>query len=84
MQVHIAKWGNSAAVRLPKRVLDYYRLSGGDACEVVMEADGIKLKPQRQASRTTRRYSLDQLCQGMTPGNAHPSWDDEAVGEETL
>jgi antitoxin MazE len=84
MEVHIAKWGNSAAVRLPKAVLDYYRLAGGDACEVILEADGIKLKPQRPVQRATRRYSLDQLCQGMTPGNAHPSWDDGPMGEEAL
>lgn len=84
MEVHIAKWGNSAAIRLPKRVLDYYRLSGGDACEVIMEADGIKLKPQRPAQAARRRYTLDHLCQGMTSDNVHPSWDDGPVGQETL
>jgi antitoxin MazE len=37
MKVQIAKWGNSAAVRLPKAVLEQVGLAAGSEVEMVVE-----------------------------------------------
>ncbi|MCZ8106698.1 MAG: AbrB/MazE/SpoVT family DNA-binding domain-containing protein [Burkholderiales bacterium] len=43
MKVQIAKWGNSAAVRLPKVVLDQLGLAPGAEVELVVKEGAIRM-----------------------------------------
>lgn len=45
MKVQIAKWGNSAAVRLPKVVLDELGLQPGSELDMVVEDGHLRLSP---------------------------------------
>jgi antitoxin MazE len=45
MQVRIAKWGNSLAVRLPKAIADDLGLVEGQPVDVAIENGAVRLKP---------------------------------------
>jgi antitoxin MazE len=45
MQVRIAKWGNSLAVRLPKAIAEDLGLAEGQAVDVAIEQGAVRLKP---------------------------------------
>jgi antitoxin MazE len=65
---HVAKWGNSLAVRIPQVIVRKARLSEGDRLSVDLAGDGsIVLRH--------RRYSLDQLVAGIRSGNRHREID---------
>ncbi len=44
MRVHVAKWGNSTAVRLPKTVVDELRLSPGQEMDISIENGEARLR----------------------------------------
>ena len=44
MTVKIAKWGNSAAIRLPSEIVKFLSLHIGDSIELLKKEDGIELK----------------------------------------
>lgn len=48
MKVQIAKWGNSAAVRLPKTVLDELGVKPGSELDMVVEGRQLRLSPARK------------------------------------
>jgi antitoxin MazE len=48
MKVQIAKWGNSAAVRLPKVLVDELGLAPGSELDIVVEGGTFRLSPTRQ------------------------------------
>ena len=45
MQVRIAKWGNSLAVRLPKAIAEDLGLAEGQPVDVAIERGAVRLKP---------------------------------------
>jgi antitoxin MazE len=45
MRVQIAKWGNSAALRIPKSVLTELGLKPGQEVDLVVEGREVKLRP---------------------------------------
>lgn len=51
MKVHIAKWGNSTAVRLPKSVAQELGLLPGSEVDLVVEGREVRLRPVRKTSR---------------------------------
>ena len=51
MKVQVAKWGNSAAVRLPKSVAQELGLQPGSQLDLVVEGRGVRLRPVRKTSR---------------------------------
>jgi antitoxin MazE len=61
MKAKIAKWGNSAAVRLPKAALEAAGLRAGAEVDVVVEGRELRLK---QAVRTPH-YTLEELVAEM-------------------
>ena len=70
MIVKLAKWGNSAAIRLPKSVIVQAKIDFGDSLEIsVGEAGQIVLNPERP------RYTLDQLLGAVTTKNRHAAAD---------
>ncbi|MBV9756399.1 MAG: AbrB/MazE/SpoVT family DNA-binding domain-containing protein [Alphaproteobacteria bacterium] len=75
----VAKWGNSAAVRLPVRALERAGLAVGDAVEVVAREDAILLRRRRP------RVALDELLARFDPAKhrGDPLLDDAPTGTET-
>ena len=45
MRATIAKWGNSAALRLPKAVMEELRLKPGQQVELTVEGAEARLRP---------------------------------------
>jgi antitoxin MazE len=76
----IAKWGNSAAVRLPSAVLERAHLRIDDAVEVVARADEIVIRRRRP------RVTLDALLAQFDPEKHRRTLllDDPPVGNETF
>ena len=70
MNLQIAKWGNSLAVRIPA---DYVRQMGikeGDQLEVHLSVDGaLNLRPA-QWSRKAFAKELRQKCEGLPMGTS--------------
>ena len=63
MTVSIAKWGNSAALRLPKNMLEALSLNIGDAVTIVQKGNTLVIEPCKP--------SLDDLLAKVTPENRH-------------
>lgn len=78
MRTKIARWGNSLALRIPKRLADAHHLSEGSDLEI-FEAEGeIRIRPIRP-----ERYRLADLLEDVTPENLHGEhWVDDARGKE--
>lgn len=58
MKVELAKWGNSYALRIPKKIIEEYDLLEGLVLE--REENGILLKP-------SRKQQLRELLKDMKP-----------------
>jgi antitoxin MazE len=66
MKTHLAKWGNSLALRVPKSVAEGARLSPGDKLEMSVSEPGcIVIRAVRQ------QPTLEQLVAGITAKNRH-------------
>ena len=73
----IVKWGNSQAVRIPKKVLDQARLQEGDELEIRVDTGRITLEPLNW------KLTLKSLVAKITPENQHDELDwGERVGKE--
>ncbi|MDT4289532.1 AbrB/MazE/SpoVT family DNA-binding domain-containing protein [Methylomonas sp. MO1] len=67
MQTEIKKWGNSAVVRLPARMLAQLKLEVGSSVELTVDETGFRIE------RTTAKpkLKLDDLLAEITPDNRH-------------
>ncbi len=78
MPAQITKWGNSLAVRLPRRVAEEAKLKQGDTLDIVVAGTG-KLELRARKVRVTLAALLDRI----TPENLHDASDWGApVGKE--
>jgi antitoxin MazE len=62
--MHVAKWGNSLAIRLPAVVVEVLRLKEGDEIEIHIAAArefGVARKPSRQDFLTQLRAYRGRL-----------------------
>ncbi len=76
-KVHLVKWGNSHAVRLPKSVLQRAEIREGDELEVRVEKGCIALQP------AAPKLTLSGLVSRITPKNLHREQDwGKPVGRE--
>ena len=77
MQTHIARWGNSLALRIPKAVADRLGLGEGGVVELTVDQGQLVVRPRAGEPR------LDELLAGITPENLHGEADfGPAVGKE--
>ncbi len=77
MTTRVATWGNSLAVRLPRAVAEKANVKDGDAVEVTIEKGAIVVRPAK------RRYTIEELTEGITPENRHGETDwGSPVGKE--
>jgi antitoxin MazE len=78
MAATVAKWGNSLAVRIPQNLAKEIQLAEGAEIEMSVVDGTLVIKPRSQ-----KRYSLDELIQGITPENLHAEIDSGiAIGNE--
>jgi antitoxin MazE len=78
MTVAIAKWGNSLAVRIPQAIAEQVQIQAGSAISMEIVDGKIVLTPQKR-----KKYTLDELLEGMTSENLHPEVSTSAaVGNE--
>ncbi|MBD2597981.1 AbrB/MazE/SpoVT family DNA-binding domain-containing protein [Nostoc spongiaeforme FACHB-130] len=74
----VAKWGNSLAIRIPKSVAEQAHVTEGIGIDFSVEGNSIIITPQKR-----RKYTLDELLEGMTPENFHSEFETgNAVGNE--
>jgi len=82
MRVHLARWGNSAAVRLPKAMTDELGLSPGASFDAVIENGEIRLRPVRRRSEDHLRSMIEE--ERRLGGEAEPAtidWGEDRGGE---
>lgn len=66
MYTTIQKWGNSQAIRLPKKILEVVNLQENDKVEVIADNDRIIIKPLNKKHKTFEEriagYDGDYKC----------------------
>ncbi|WGV24526.1 AbrB/MazE/SpoVT family DNA-binding domain-containing protein [Halotia branconii] len=78
MTAVVAKWGNSLAIRIPKLIAEQAQITEGISIDFSVEGNSIIITPQK-----IRRYTLDELLEGMTPENFHSEFETgNIVGNE--
>ena len=90
MRVNIAKWGNSAAIRLPKAVMEGLKLRPGSQLDLTLEGGVVKLvaAPERQRlSLADLLAECDRIGWREQPGledwvGAEPEWPQWDVKSE--
>jgi antitoxin MazE len=73
METKVRKWGNSLAVRVPKKVADSLRLKEG--ARVRIEADPANQTAQIRQVSAKPVYTLKQLLKGVTLQKIHREID---------
>ena len=83
MKVKIAKWGNSLAVRLPKRLADELNLAPGKTVDLEKQGSKLTIEPSEPK---IPYYRLEDLLAQIKPGDEPPElvdWGPD-VGAEIL
>ncbi len=82
-ELRIAKWGNSAALRLPKAVLDELGLKAGQAVELTVREGKVVIEP-KQARKITMEWIISEMDR-LGPENAPETveWGPDR-GEEVI
>jgi antitoxin MazE len=65
--MHVAKWGNSLAVRLPKALVDELGIVAGDELKIV-HAEGRRLEIEKDDRRQRALASLSAMSVKMPEG----------------
>lgn len=63
MQSHVAKWGNSLGIRIPKSLAEKIGLTEGTPVDFKVDNDAIIIR--------RKSYSLEMLLSQVTPQNMH-------------
>jgi antitoxin MazE len=80
MRAIVKKWGNSAAVRIPRGIMQAANVGLDEIVDVREQGGEIVIKPVR-----SRRVNLAQLLAGITPENLHTGVDSGGpVGKEAF
>ncbi len=76
MQAKVSRWGNSLALRIPKRYAEEANLSSDSKVDISVESGA-------HVVRSVHKYTLDELLDGITSENLHEEIDyGPAVGPE--
>jgi len=77
MKSQLVKWGNSHAVRIPKKVLEQAKLRTGEVVEITCKGGNIAIK------KAQPKITLEKLVANITSGNLHKEQDwGKPVGNE--
>ncbi len=75
MKIQVNQWGNSLAIRIPKKIAEHLNITHESQMELEVKDDVMLLKKPK--------YTLEELVSKITPDNIHPETDTgEAVGNE--
>ncbi len=78
MIAKIQKWGNSLGVRIPKSVAQDARIGEGSSVALSVEEGRVIIAPLK-----SRKYTLKELADKITPQNMHGESDwGPPVGKE--
>lgn len=80
MKAQISQWGNSAAVRLPKSILEDLRLGPGSEVELWIEGQELRMRP----IPATTSHKLEDLLAQITPYNVPAMEEWPPVGAEIV
>ncbi len=80
MKAQIAQWGNSAAVRLPKSVLEDLRVAPGSEIEMWVEGRELRMRPVPAVTS----HRLEDLLAQIDPRNVPGMEDWPPVGAEVI
>jgi antitoxin component of MazEF toxin-antitoxin module len=80
MKALVAQWGNSAAVRLPKSVLEDLRLAPGSVVEIWTSGGELRMRPVPPVTS----HRLEDLLAQITPDNIPEAEEWPAVGAEVI
>lgn len=78
MRSHVAKWGNSLSLRLPKAFVDRLHLKEGDAIDLDIDDGRLLITPANPS------YDLKELLAEITEENQPESFDVSPMGQEIL
>lgn len=79
MKTKVSRWGNSLALRLPKKLATSHRIFEDSSVEIIEKEEGLLLRPS-----TIETYSLNELLKGITKENVHEAVSTGAArGRET-
>jgi antitoxin MazE len=73
MKTEFLKWGNSLALRVPNAFAKEVGASVGKTADMTVENGALVVKVSNKKKR--RRYSLEQLIEGITRENYHREID---------
>lgn len=80
----IRRWGNSMGVRLPRSALAKAHLAEGETLNIKHTPAGLLLSRAKTPARK-RRFTLRELCKGMTPAKSGPEFPwGPPVGDEVI
>jgi len=75
----LQKWGNSAGVRIPKRVIDKARLKLDEDLSLSVQGRSVILTPVKKE----KRFTLQDMLKGVTPEDVGGEYDwGPPVGKE--
>ena len=73
MKMQIGKWGNSLAIRLPREIVDKFKLKEGDAIEAEV------LERALHQARMSREDALQRIIELQRPLPADYKFDRDAA-----
>ena len=80
MKAQIAQWGNSAAVRLPKSIMEDLRVVPGSEVEMWIEGRELRMRPIPPVTS----HRLEDLLAQITPDNIPEMEEWPPVGAEII
>jgi antitoxin component of MazEF toxin-antitoxin module len=80
MKTQVAQWGNSAAVRLPKSILEGLRIAPGSEIEMWIEGRELRVRPVPLVTS----HRLEDLLAQITPYNIPDMEEWPPVGAEII
>jgi len=80
MKGQIAQWGNSAAVRLPKSLLEDLRIGPGSEVEMWIEGRELRIRPIPPVTS----HRLEDLLGQITPHNVPEMEEWPPVGADII
>ena len=80
MKAQIARWGNSAAIRLPKSVLEDLRIEPGSEIEMWIEGRELRMRPVPPVTS----HRLEDLLAQIDPRSIPEMEEWPSVGAEVM